>query len=149
MAHANDAPRFSIGELAQATGVSRRTIRYYVQLGLVAPPKGAGRGHYYERQHLETLMRIRELRDRGRSLEQVRSALEGGGEDVRVPPVELVARVRLAEGVDLMIGPGGRPPTARQIQEIAEAAARILGAPTTMSDQDLTEPDKQREVDDD
>lgn len=121
--------RYTIGELVQATGVSRRTIRYYVQLGLVPPPKGAGRGHYYEEEHLERLNRIREFRDRGFSLERIRMVLEGGGGEIRIPEVELVARIPLADGVDLMIGHGRQPPTASQVRALAEAAANILGGP--------------------
>ncbi len=34
----------SIGELAQRAGVTRRTIRYYVEIGLLQPPDGSGQG---------------------------------------------------------------------------------------------------------
>jgi len=32
--------RFSVGELAELGGVSRRTVRYYVQEGLIPAPLG-------------------------------------------------------------------------------------------------------------
>ena len=123
----HEPPRYSIGELVQATGVPRRTVRFYVQTGLLPPPKGAGRGHYYETEHFERLTRIRELRDRGYSLDRVRAALEGTGDEIPVPRVELVARVRVADGVDVLISQGATPPTPSQVLALARAAARILG----------------------
>jgi len=36
--------RYSVGELADLGGVSRRTVRYYVQEGLLPTPLGVGRG---------------------------------------------------------------------------------------------------------
>ncbi len=127
MTDAKDTPRYSIGELVQATGVSRRTVRFYVQTGLLPPPKGAGRGHYYEAEHFERLIRIRELRDHGYSLDRVRAALEGRGDEIALPTIELVARVRVADGVELVVGQGSTPPTPSQILALARAAARILG----------------------
>ena len=38
--------------------LSRRTIRYYVYRGLLQPPEGGGRGHYYTREHLDRLKKI-------------------------------------------------------------------------------------------
>ena len=73
-----DADRkYSIGELADLAGVSRRTIRYYVQRGLVPPPLGAGRGHYYTGEHLQRLLSIKLLQDRGLSLEEIERQLAG------------------------------------------------------------------------
>ena len=43
----NTDQRYSIGAIAEKTGISRRTVRYYVQLGLIEPPVGKGRGSYY------------------------------------------------------------------------------------------------------
>ncbi len=128
MTDENRTPRYSIGELAQATGVPRRTIRYYVQLGLLLPPKGAGRGHYYEQGHYERLVRIRELRDRGFSLDRVGAASSGREDDAPVPEVEMLTRIQLADGIHLTVGGGRRPPNARQIRELTEAVARIFDA---------------------
>ena len=33
---------YAIGELADLGGISRRTVRYYVQEGLLPPPRGLG-----------------------------------------------------------------------------------------------------------
>lgn len=122
---------FSIGELVQASGVSRRTVRYYVQRGLLPPPEGAGRGHFYRPGHLEKLLLIKELQERGLGLEQIRVRLEGGPGRARTkappaPEIELATRIRIAGGVEIILSHGTRPPRPAQVRALAEAAARIL-----------------------
>lgn len=66
---------WTIGELARAAGVSRRTIRYYVEIGLLPPPEGAGRAALYRQEHLERLNWIRALQEHRLSLEEIRAQL--------------------------------------------------------------------------
>ena len=60
----NAEARYRIGEIADAAGVSTRTLRYYEELGLVSPsghsPGGARR---YSDADLARVLRIRELQD--------------------------------------------------------------------------------------
>jgi DNA-binding transcriptional MerR regulator len=49
---------YSLHNLAQLTGIEARTIRSYIQLGLLPGPEGAGRGSYYGPPHLERLQAI-------------------------------------------------------------------------------------------
>src|SRR5437773_5312667 len=55
-------PQYRIGEVAEAAGVSTRTLRYYEELGLLSPsghsPGGARR---YSDADLARVLRIREL----------------------------------------------------------------------------------------
>jgi DNA-binding transcriptional MerR regulator len=67
----------SIGELAQRVGVTRRTIRYYVEIGLIPPPAGAGKAAVYGPQHLERLETIKALQGYRLSLEEIRDRLAG------------------------------------------------------------------------
>ncbi|HYE85639.1 MAG TPA: MerR family transcriptional regulator [Vicinamibacterales bacterium] len=69
----------SIGELADRTGVSRRTVRFYVQRGLIAPPVGRGRGSGYTAQHLEQIARVLRLQREGLPLETI-AQLPAGSE---------------------------------------------------------------------
>jgi DNA-binding transcriptional MerR regulator len=121
--------RYGIRELVQASGVPRRTVRYYVQIGLLAPPAGAGRGHYYLPAHLERLVRIRDLRQQGRSLDEIRALLDrgdAGTAPLDLPPLELTTRIRLSPGVEVVVSHGAEPPTRSQLRALARAAARIL-----------------------
>jgi DNA-binding transcriptional MerR regulator len=78
----------SIGELAERAGVSRRTVRYYVQLGLIPPPEGLGRGATYSRAHLEEIERVRRLQQSGLELDAIRSGAANSSA-VRPPPIDV------------------------------------------------------------
>jgi DNA-binding transcriptional MerR regulator len=68
-------PRFSMSELVEASGLSDRTIRFYIEEGLVQGARGRGRSAYYTPEHVERLMRVADLRNRGLSLAEIREAL--------------------------------------------------------------------------
>lgn len=73
--HANDG--MTLAELSNATGVSRRTIRYYAQRGLLPPVAGRGRTARYGPEHAEALARIHAMQRAGARLKEVRRALSG------------------------------------------------------------------------
>jgi DNA-binding transcriptional MerR regulator len=73
----------SIGELADAAGVSRRAVRFYVQRGLLPPPLARGRGARYGEAHVERLHQILRLQDAGHSLAAIAMLLDQGA---AVPP---------------------------------------------------------------
>jgi DNA-binding transcriptional MerR regulator len=81
--------RYAIGDLADLGGVSRRTVRYYVQEGLLPAPFGVGRGNHYGPEHLDQLLRVKALQEAGRTLDEIRRALNGAtdtGVQLRVAP---------------------------------------------------------------
>lgn len=62
-----------IGELAQRSGVSTKTIRYYEEIGLVPPPPRLGSGYRnYEPATLDRLAFIRAAQAVGLSLGEIR-----------------------------------------------------------------------------
>jgi MerR family copper efflux transcriptional regulator len=79
----------SIGVLAQQTGCTVPTIRYYEQIGLLpaGPRTEAGRRHY-DGAAMHRLKFIRRCRDFGFSIEQVRE-LVGLADDPARPCMEL------------------------------------------------------------
>lgn len=100
----------SLDELCRLTGFSKRTVRYYIQLGLVSRPIGEARAAKYSREHLGQLLRIRELSTAGVSLERIREVL--AGEEAPVPPrqrrpgdVEVRSHIHIAPGIELQIAP--------------------------------------------
>ena len=64
-----------LSELAQAAGVSPRTVRYYIAQGLLPSPGRLGPTTRYGREHLERLQLIRRLQDQRLSLAEIRSRL--------------------------------------------------------------------------
>ncbi len=63
---------YSLAELAESSGVSERTIRYYQAEHLLPPPRKNGREAVYGEDHRDRLAVIVELRDRGLTLQTIR-----------------------------------------------------------------------------
>lgn len=69
--------RMQIGEVAERTSLSLRTIRYYEEVGL-APPSARTRGGFrlYTESDVERLMLIRRMKPLDFSLDEMRDLLE-------------------------------------------------------------------------
>jgi len=78
---------WTLAELAEMTGLSRRTIRYYISRGVLPGPLKAGRGSRYGAEHVERIGRIRELQERGMTLAEIAHLLAGGGRSTLPEPV--------------------------------------------------------------
>lgn len=74
-----DRSGIRIGELALRAGVSTRTLRYYEELGLLAPSShSSGGARRYSEANAERLLRIRELQElMGLNLDEIRTILQG------------------------------------------------------------------------
>lgn len=122
------AVRYAIGELATLGGVSRRTVRYYVQEGLIPPPLGLGRGNHYTAEHLEQLLRVKAMQESGRTLVEIQRALgqptngrrrdESRREDL--PSRSLWRRIEVTPGVELHVTSTVRLPPPARLRELAE-----------------------------
>ncbi|HOC18296.1 MAG TPA: MerR family transcriptional regulator [Vicinamibacterales bacterium] len=147
---------YSIGELAVAAGVSRRTVRFYVQRGLLPAPEGLGRGARYTDAHLARLLQIKGWQEQGVPLEEVRTRLSGSGRRAgkRAPQAPLSLERRdagepaqgqaweaaatpeapgtawfrqpLVAGYELHVAAGRRPLTAHQLARLARALGDIV-----------------------
>ncbi len=68
--------KYTVNQLARLAGVSRRTLHYYDQIGLLKPDAtGDNRYRYYGEPALLRLQQIRFYRELDFSLEQIRTAL--------------------------------------------------------------------------
>jgi DNA-binding transcriptional MerR regulator len=119
---------YGVEDLAERAGVSRRTVRYYVQRGLLPAPLGFGRGKHYNEAHLATLVRIRELQEAGVGLTDIPRRLEGTEAMPASEPTVLQStwsRVLLAPGVELHLQ--GRRLSDAQARELASAIKKTIG----------------------
>lgn len=119
-------------ELAERAGVSRRTVRYYVQRGLLPAPQGLGRGKHYTEAHLQTLIRIRELQEGGVPLEEIAARLSGVEPVLELLPTAQQStwtRVALADDVELHVR--GRRLSQEQLEKLVRAVKRALGETNT------------------
>jgi DNA-binding transcriptional MerR regulator len=120
-----DDPRYAIGDLADLGGVSRRTVRYYVQEGLLPTPHGVGRGNHYGPEHLEQLLKVKTLQEGGRSLDEIRRALNHKSrshdhvESAPAPERSVWRRLTLAPGVELNVSGDVRLPSPGKLTELA------------------------------
>ena len=102
---------YNIETLARMTGLTRRTIRYYVQRGLVDPPEGGGRGAYYTDSHLDSIKKIKRWSEQGVPLIHMKAKLEGKEIPAHVDSytgVQTVSceRCNLENGIELVYRPG-------------------------------------------
>ncbi|GAA3252387.1 MerR family transcriptional regulator [Nonomuraea helvata] len=78
-----DKRRWTIGELAKATGVTVRTLYHYDEIGLVRAGERTASGHRrYTEADLRRLYRVRALRGLGLSLDEVAEVLSGSEDDL-------------------------------------------------------------------
>lgn len=72
-----DVQRWRVEDLSEETGVSVDTIRFYQKRRLLQPPVREGRLAWYGADHLNRLLRIRELQNQGLSLALIERLLDG------------------------------------------------------------------------
>ena len=71
-----DPTTFDLAELSDRAGVSQRTVRYYIQQGLLPSPETRGPGAHYGPEHLDRLRLIRSLQRQHLPLAEIRRRLE-------------------------------------------------------------------------
>jgi DNA-binding transcriptional MerR regulator len=119
-----DEARYAIGDLAVLGGISRRTVRYYVQEGLLPTPHGVGRGNHYGPEHLERLLKVKTLQEGGRSLDEIRRILNHKtsrheAPEPQQPERSVWRRLTLAPGVELNVSSDVRLPPPGRLAELA------------------------------
>jgi DNA-binding transcriptional MerR regulator len=132
-------PSYSLDELAALAGLTRRTVRYYIQLGLVGRPIGETRAAYYTADHLEQLLAVVKFSNHGLSLDRIAQLLRGPpmpppAEPPRVGTVEVRSHLTLAEGVELVIEPGRAELTPGQVRRLFQEALALYAKIAEESD---------------
>lgn len=122
---------FSLDELCLLTDFPKRTVRYYIQLGLVSRPVGEARAAKYTGEHLRQLLTIKRLSSGGVSLERIKEILEG--EESPVPPrprrpgaIEVRSHIFVAPGIEIQIAPEEANMTPEQVRDFTREVMRIL-----------------------
>ena len=126
---------FTLDELCTLTDLSKRTVRYYMQLGLVDRPIGETRAAHYASRHLDQLLRVKQLSDAGVSLERIREVMTGGETPVPARPrrpgsIEVRSHLFVAPGLEIQISPEEAGMTPEQVRafvrEVMQAAERVM-----------------------
>jgi len=116
---------FTLEELCGLVELPRRTVRFYIQTGLVDRPVGETKGARYRRRHVEQLLTIKKWQWAGLSLERIRE-LMGEGDAGSLPPpkprgagtVEVWSHLVVADGVELTVEPGRARLSPEQIRTL-------------------------------
>jgi len=118
--------QYTIEELSELTGFTRRTIRYYVQEGLLEPPAGRGRGGFYYDSHLNKLLQIKSLQENGLSLAAITALLKAG----EAQPVEYLrnvwAKYEIMPGLEISVRRDLEKQEGRKILEIIKTAKALF-----------------------
>jgi DNA-binding transcriptional MerR regulator len=124
------ADHLGIDQLAERSGLPPRTVRYYIQRGLVDRPQGERRGAWYTARHLEQLLRIRRWTEAGLSLEGIAKLLSGDAdapaEVVRAGTIAVRSHLLLGEGLELVIDPDRARLSTAEVRELADAVTAAL-----------------------
>ena len=124
---------FTLDELASLVNLPKRTVRYYIQIGLIDRPAGVGRGAHYSVRHLEQLIEIRKWQQAGLSLERIRELLAADEVGASLPPprprvrgsVEVRSHVMVDEGVELTIDPARAGLTPEEVRNFADGVMKL------------------------
>ena len=126
---------FTLDELCTLTDLTKRTVRYYMQLGLVERPIGETRAAHYTSRHLDQLLRVKQLTEAGVSLERIREVMAGGDTPVptrqrRPGSIEVRSHLYVAPGLEIQISPEEAGMTPEQVRafvrEVMQAAERVM-----------------------
>jgi DNA-binding transcriptional MerR regulator len=87
-----------IGEIAEAAGVNKETLRYYERRGLIGPPERTNGGHrLYDDAAVTTLRVIKAAQRLGFTLDEVADLLELGRARGRTEGLQARAHRKLVE----------------------------------------------------
>jgi len=122
--------KYSLDDLVRITGLTKRTIRYYIQTGLASRPEGDRRTAFYTDKHLEELLRVKRLTAEGFSLERVKTLMNAPvtlPQEAPVPgKVSVRSHVFIAPGVELSIDPLEAGLANEELRSIAKAVLERL-----------------------
>ena len=100
---------FTLEQISALTDLPLRTIRYYIQLGLVDRHEGDRKHARYTQKHLDQVLQVRAMADQGTSLERIKQLIHG----ITTPPpppkaagdISVISKVFIAPGFELHLEP--------------------------------------------
>ncbi|GLS83687.1 helix-turn-helix domain-containing protein [Paraferrimonas haliotis] len=127
-----DSSSLTLEQLSIATDTPLRTIRFYIQKGMVDRPLGARKSARYSEKHLEQVLTIRKWQGAGMSLEAIHRLLnEESPQQQQYPEpepgqVRVVSHITLCRGIDLVVDPQQSGLTSQQLRQLSSSLADLL-----------------------
>lgn len=149
----DEGPTLSIGELAQRTGVSTRTIRYYEELGILpTPERTSGGTRRYPREYVFYVEGARNLKELGFGLEEIaelgKFALTGTFDSERSRTIltkklsELEHRIKVLQRLHDLVVEASKP--KKKGDAPVPALLRWVGEENNGADLDVTNATKKK-----
>jgi len=114
--------KLTLQQLSERAEVPGRTIRFYIQKGLLAGPEGETRGAYYTESHLAELLRVKTWQETGLSLDAISGLLQARSEPPVSPnrpgAVEVRSHLIVADGLELVVAPERSGLTQTQLRQL-------------------------------
>lgn len=124
--------KLNLQQLSEQSEVPGRTIRFYIQKGLIPGPEGEKRGAFYTEGHLAELLRIRQWQDTGLSLDAIAGLLQAKHEAPIAPSrpgaVEVRSHLIVADGLELVVSPDRAGLTQDQLRQLFRAVQQAYVA---------------------
>ena len=127
----NDQQTFTLDEIAALAELPRRTVRYYIQTGLIDRPQGVGKGAFYTPHHVEQLVLVRKWQLAGLSLEKIGDVLKQQASGPLPPTprrsgtVEVWSHLVVAEGVEVNLEPSRAGLSPEQVRAFFRGVTRL------------------------
>lgn len=126
----NAIKTFTLETISALVELPPRTVRYYIQTGLVDRPQGIGKGAFYTQQHVDQLLVVRKWQLAGLSLERIGEVMKQAASGL-VPPtprragtVEVWSHLVVADGVEVNLEPGRAGLSPAQVRAFFRAVTQ-------------------------
>ena len=127
--------QYTLNELCVLADLPVRTVRYYVQNGLVDKPQGETRAARYGARQLEQVLLIKKWTAAGVSLDRTRELLQG--EEAPVPArvrkagsVEVWSHLHVSDGLEVAIEPGRAQLSPEQVRAFTRGVMALYASLT-------------------
>ena len=141
----SDPNQHTLNELCVLADLPVRTVRYYVQHGLIDRPVGETRAARYGTRQLEQVLLIKKWSAAGVSLERIKDLLSG--EEPSIPPrpkapgsIEVCSHLHVADGLEMVIEPTRAQMTPEQVRAFAKGVMALYESIKANADQDTGAP---------
>ena len=118
----------SLADLASESGLTERTIRYYISRGLLEGPARGGRDAFYTNEHLKRLREIQRNQRQGRTLTEIERLSTTPQFPAPLPKPEAWWAYLLADDIVVHVKGGMSPWRQHQVRSTLERIARELSS---------------------
>jgi len=132
MTESNEA-KHSLEALASLVDLPVRTVRYYIQIGLIDRPLGEKKGAFYTSKHVDQLLTIRKWQLAGLTLERIKEILTEKGADLlpQLKPrgagtVEVWSHMVVTDGLEITLEPNRAGMSSDDVREFFREVTKLF-----------------------